>query len=236
MEQEKKIIVIDDPASSIDSQSIFIISTLIHQLIAKKGSNKPDRKEFLNPHISQVLIFTHNIFFYKEVSLDNSRGSTNRSFYLVSKFQKYTQIETKTDKEISSDYALMWSSLKRIKLDVADNNKDYNILIGNVMRRILESYVNFIGIGKKVWNSIKDVNPEDTRNIICSSLISEINDTSHKVSPLDDIYFTRIVNISPNNLFDVFKLIFKEIGKEHYELMMNEIIEEEIVVTEKKNK
>ena len=225
--ERKKIIVIDDPVSSIDSQSIFIISTLIHQLLAKKGNNKPERKEFLNPNICQVFIFTHNIFFYKEVTLDNARGCTIRQFYLVSKFRKYTEIEIKEDKEISNDYSLMWSSLKRIKQDVSDGNKDYNILIGNVMRRILESYVNFTGIGKRVWDSVKDVNPEDTRNIICSSLISEINDTSHKVSPLDDIYFTRIVNLSPDSLFDVFKLIFKEIGKDHYEIMMNEIIEEE---------
>lgn len=227
-DDKQKIIVIDDPASSIDSQSIFIISTLIHQLIARKGNdNRPNRRDFLNSQISQVFILTHNIFFYKEVSLDNSRGSTNRQFYLVSKSLMHTKIELKAEKEISNDYSLMWSSLKRIKQDVADGNKDYNILIGNVMRRILESYVNFIGIGKRVWNSIKDVSPADTRNIICSSLISEINDTSHKVSPLDDIYFTRITNVTPNSLFDVFKLIFKEIGKEHYELMMNEIFEDE---------
>lgn len=224
---KKKIIVIDDPASSIDSQSIFIISTLIHQLLAKKGSNRSERKEFLNPNICQIFIFTHNLFFYKEVTLDNTRGCTIRQFYLVTKFRKYTEIEKKEGKEISNDYSLMWSSLKRIKQDVSDGNKDYNILIGNVMRRILESYVNFIGIGKRVWDSVKDVNPEDTRNIICSSLISEINDTSHKVSPLDDIYFTRIINLSPDSLFDVFKLIFREIGKEHYEIMMDEIIEEE---------
>ncbi len=229
--ERKKIIVIDDPASSIDSQSIFIISTLIHQLIARKGSDtKPNKREFLNPHISQVFILTHNIFFYKEVTLDNSRGCTNRQFYLVSKFKKHTVIEIKAAKEISNDYSLMWSSLKRIKLDVVDGNKDYNILIGNVMRRILESYVNFTGIRKRVWDSVKNVNPEDARNIICSSLISEINDTSHKVSPLDDIYFTRIVNLAPNSLFDVFKLIFKEIGKEHYEIRMNETIEEEEII------
>ena len=228
-DNKQKIIVIDDPVSSIDSQSIFIISTLIHQLIARKGSDsRPNKRDFLNAQICQVFILTHNIFFYKEVALDNSRGSTNRQFYLVSKSLKHTKIEIKAEKEITNDYSLMWSSLKRIKQDVSDGNKDYNILIGNVMRRILESYVNFIGIGKRVWNAVKDVSPEDTRNIICSSLISEINDTSHKVSPLDDIYFTRIINVTPNNLFDVFKLIFKEIGKEHYEVMMGELIEDEV--------
>ena len=45
---------------------------------------------------------------------------------------------------------------------------------------------------------------------------------------MDDIYFTRIINVTPNNLFDVFKLIFKEIGKEHYEVMMGELIEDEV--------
>src|SRR5690606_31421581 len=65
---KKKIIVIDDPVSSLDNQALFVVSTLIHNLIARKGNaNKPERQAFKNENIAQLFIFTHNLYFYKEV-------------------------------------------------------------------------------------------------------------------------------------------------------------------------
>ncbi|WP_296620012.1 AAA family ATPase, partial [Marivirga sp.] len=227
--EKLKIIVIDDPVSSLDSQVLFVVNSLIHQLIARRSSeSKPDKQNYFNPNIDQVFILTHNIFFFKEITLDNGRGCTLRQFYHITKINNVSYVTTKGEKEIgTSDYNLMWSSLKSIK-DSNTATNEQNVLIGNLMRRIIESYVNFLGIGKSVWAAVNGVDPEDTRNIIFSSLISEVSDTSHKVSPLDDIYFTRIMNENPENLFDAFKDIFKEIGKEHYELMMNESIQEEM--------
>ena len=110
----------------------------------------------------------------------------------------------------------------QIKKNVDENPSDkvHNISIANIMRRILESYVNFTGLGASVWTAVKDSDPEDVVNIICSSLISELQDGSHKVSPLDEMYFTRIANEESQKLFDVFGMIFLEIGKEHYHSMM----------------
>ena len=62
---KKKILVIDDPVSSLDSQVLFIVNSLIHHLIARKGSSKPEKKEFKNNDLEQVFIFTHNIYFHK---------------------------------------------------------------------------------------------------------------------------------------------------------------------------
>ncbi len=72
--QKKKIILIDDPVSSMDSQVLFFVSTLIRRLIAKKGKGKDQHGNNLiyqlkNENIEQVFILTHNIFFYKEVAL-----------------------------------------------------------------------------------------------------------------------------------------------------------------------
>lgn len=53
-----------------------------------------------------------------------------------------------------------------------------------------------------------------------------IDDERHKVSALDGIYYQRIINEQPKLLFDVFLSIFKTIGKEHYEMMMEEEIQE----------
>lgn len=61
---KKKIIVIDDPVSSLDSQTLFVISSLIHRLLLRKGeANKLEKKTFRNENIEQIFILTHNIYF-----------------------------------------------------------------------------------------------------------------------------------------------------------------------------
>lgn len=60
----EQIVVIDDPVSSMDSDVLFIVSTLIRRLVwdmAEEHSN-----------IRQLFVETHNIYFHKEVSLDRN--------------------------------------------------------------------------------------------------------------------------------------------------------------------
>jgi wobble nucleotide-excising tRNase len=97
-------------------------------------------------------------------------------------------------------------------------------MIANSMRRIIESYVSFIGYGNDSWAALLSADITDPTYYIKSSFISSINDESHKVAALDSIYYKKIINEQPQILFDVFMLIFKSIGKEHYEMMMEETI------------
>lgn len=216
---KKKIIVIDDPVSSLDSQVLFIVTTLIHQLIAKKG-NRPHHNILKNDNIKQVLILSHNIYFYKEVSLEHRPICNDKMFYHITKLNGLTQIKQKGNKnDILNDYSLLWKTLKTLK---EGNDGSLNIIICNTMRRILESYVNFtkIGKGENSWDSITGISLDNPQYYICSALISEINEGSHKVSPLDDMFFQRLVNEVPQNLFEAFEIIFKEIGEAHYDAMM----------------
>src|SRR5699024_9649567 len=90
---KKKIIVIDDPVSSLDSQILFLISTIIRELIKRKaGSSKPERKQFFNDNIEQVFIFTHNFYFYKEVSFERRLICTDYYHYKVNKVSNKTEI------------------------------------------------------------------------------------------------------------------------------------------------
>jgi wobble nucleotide-excising tRNase len=57
-----RIIVIDDPISSLDSNILFIVSTLINNLKKKIRSNKSNFK--------QLIILTHNVYFHKEISFN----------------------------------------------------------------------------------------------------------------------------------------------------------------------
>lgn len=76
-----RVVVFDDPVSSLDSDVLFIVSSLIKQAIeearAKTGS------------IKQVFVLTHNVYFFKEVVFDNNRSGSapgkHETFWTVRK-------------------------------------------------------------------------------------------------------------------------------------------------------
>lgn len=221
---KKKIIVIDDPVSSLDSQALFVISTLIHQLILQKGNdNKPNRKAFKNDHIKQVFIFTHNIYFYKEVSFNRRPICTDYWHYQVLKINNQTEITGQYNKAVLDDYSLLWSNIKDLKNNLPMNSS-FNISIANTMRRIIESYINFLGLGNDSWSAILNEDQESPEYYIKCAFISSINDESHKVSTLDGVYYQKISRVQPQLLFKIFQDIFESIGKEHYEMMIGEEI------------
>lgn len=222
----KKIIVIDDPVSSMDSQVLFIVSTLIQNLALykweKKGDNNNLKKVFKNGNIDQIIILTHNFYFYKEVTLDKRPTNTDYNHYLIKK-NKYSIIENKERVRIAvDDYAFMWQTLKEIKSNVHQNNSN-NIVIANLMRRIIDSFVGFLGLGNDCWSAINDseLNNDPNTYFIKAAFLSDVNSESHKVSVLDSIYYQRITQVQPQVLFNVFESIFETIGKEHYKLMMS---------------
>jgi wobble nucleotide-excising tRNase len=108
-------------------------------------------------------------------------------------------------------------------------------MISNTMRRILESYINFIGLGNDSWSALLSEDKTLPSYYIKCAFISTINDESHKVSALDSVYYQKILHEQPEVLFDVFASIFKCIGKQHYEMMMEEQLQTRIFdVTDEK--
>lgn len=219
---KKKIIVIDDPVSSLDSQSLFVISSLIHKLILKKSSNN---KLFKNENIEQVFILTHNIYFYKEVSFYQRPLCASYRHYKVSKTNNVTTVRGQRKRVITDDYTLLWNNIKEIKNNLPANS-ELNILIANSMRRIIESYVRFLGIGKNAWSSILTEDTESPEYYLKYAFVASINDESHGVTILDSVYYQKISTEQPELLFKVFKGIFSNIGREHYKLMMEKQFEE----------
>lgn len=57
---QNKILVIDDPISSLDSSVLFVVATLVKDIIAKCRKDEAG--------IKQVVILTHNIHFHKEIT------------------------------------------------------------------------------------------------------------------------------------------------------------------------
>lgn len=202
-----RVVVFDDPVSSLDSEILFIVGSLIKKVFdeVRSGSSL----------IKQVFVLTHNVYFHKEVSFNNSRTGKalkDETFWVVRKPAKHSKLEKHEENPIQTSYELLWSEVK--------NPNPSLLTIQNVMRRILENYFKFFG-GVEPRDICASLPGKD--QMICSSLLSWVNDGSHYAQ--DDIYVS-LDQGAVNRFMKVFQLIFKLSGHEaHYKMMMGEAYE-----------
>jgi len=203
---EERVLVIDDPISSLDSNVLFVVSTLIKDIIEniKKDIGS----------IKQLIVLTHNVYFHKEVSFINSRDTQGRNdthFWVLRKNNKISTFHAYEKKNpIQTSYQLLWQELK-------DKEKNSMVTIQNTMRRIIENYFKILGNYKDDTLIQKFTSQE--KQVICKSLISWINDGSHNIA--DDLYIER-QDDSVEKYLEVFKNIFIFTNHEgHYNMMMD---------------
>ena len=211
---QSKVVVIDDPVSSLDSNVLFIVSTLTKQIVEDCKNNRNG--------IRQVFILTHNVYFHKEITFLGNRKDWKKSeaaFWIIKKNNNVSYIVGYDNKNpIQTTYELLWSELK-------GSESKQRITIFNTLRRILEYYFNVIG-GLNYDDCIDKFDGED--KLICKSLIACINEGSHFIT---DDYVMQYESAAMENYIRVFELIFKKMGhSSHYNMMMgivDEIEQEE---------
>lgn len=198
-----RVIVIDDPISSLDSNILFIVSNLINQL-KQRIRNK-------DSVIKQLIILTHNVYFHKEITFNKRRDRKrveDETYWILRKANNISFIKNYQENPIKNSYELLWKELKE--------NQD-SITTPNIMRRILENYFKFFG-NIDIHEIIETFRGDD--KIVCRSLLSWINDGSHYVN--DDLYIDSNTELN-KQYFDVFKRIFINSNHQsHYEMMMGE--------------
>lgn len=199
-----RVVVIDDPISSLDSEILFIVSTLIRELF-EEVQNKA------NP-IKQIFILTHNIYFHKEVTFNLNRIISDKAFWVIRKFDKEPKLEFHKFNPIKTSYELLWSEVR--------SSNPSTLTIQNTLRRILESYFKILGglDTDKICSLFSDLD-----YFICKSLFLWLNDGSHWAH--DDMDFVNCSDTVEQNL-RVFKEIFERSGHiAHYNMMMGETAE-----------
>ncbi|MBB6698478.1 AAA family ATPase [Clostridium algidicarnis] len=201
---KKKILVIDDPISSLDSNVLYLVSAMVKDLIRKIKNNQSD--------VHQLFLFTHNVYFHKEVSFIDGRTkeSGDVNYWIIRKNEGISRIhEYGMKNPITTTYELLWKELRE------DGNISFTS-IQNTMRRILENYFSMLG-NKRDEHLISKFDTQEEK-IICKSLLHWINDGSHDI--YDDIHVDQYTDIS-NNYHRTFKEIFIKAGHEaHYNMMM----------------
>jgi wobble nucleotide-excising tRNase len=204
-----RIVVFDDPVSSLDSEILFIVSSLIKGLLEEVRNGAG--------HIKQIFVLTHNVYFHKEVTFNSSRKNgamKHETFWIVKKPNNRTKIIYHSDNPIKTSYELLWNELK-------DADKS-SLTIQNTLRRILENYFTILGNRNKDAIICK-FNGKD--QLICQALFSWINDGSHFTN--DDL-FIACDETAIDKFLQIFRQVFKNEGHiSHYNMMMGIASEEE---------
>lgn len=208
-----RVLVIDDPISSLDSNVLFVVSTMIKQLLKEVRESVPGKES----DIKQIFILTHNVYFHKEVTFINNRqkSRSDTNHWVLYKKEGISAVKSYgMDNPIKGSYELLWKELRERR------NEMDNITIQNVMRRIIENYfIVFGGLnGKELIGENFSDDPEELA--IATSFASWYDEGSHDIS--DDL-FVEHPNILTEKYMSVFKRLFDKLGHSaHYNMMMHE--------------
>ncbi len=198
-----RVVVFDDPVSSLDSDVLFIVSSLIKSLFDDVRENKGN--------IKQIFILTHNVYFHKEVTYtSNHRDDAKageRTYWTVRKGDGGATIQQHPSNPIKTSYDLLWAELRR--------EPKSPLTVQNTMRRILENY--FKILGRIDFDKICD-QFDGQQKAMCRSLFAWVNDGSHFAH--DDAFYT-FDQASMEVYLEIFKQVFAKAGQEaHYDMMM----------------
>lgn len=233
-----KIVVIDDPVSSMDSSVLFIVSTLVREMVEVCHNNASYLdNQVEGDYIKQIFILTHNVYFHREITYNQTHRYQCVSFFVVNKASNNSSIrhcvrpsskiptENENFNPVQNSYAALWSEYREV---------DTVIPVLNVIRRILEYYFmqlcgyDGVNVRKRVLEENKNkfvVTPAEglpdyTKYHLASAMLSYISVNSVGLS--DGLNY--VDDCADINLYrTVFKLIFDALKQEqHYKMMMGE--------------
>lgn len=204
----EKVVVIDDPVSSLDNGILFLVSSLIRSFFDDIYSEKGK--------IKQIFILSHNTFFFKEVSYFQHlpKSKINKTgYWIISKKENISTIKFFNENPITSTYEMLWKEVRQAK---NSHSAVSNPSLANTMRRIIEHYFRILG-GKEPSCYYDGATKEEKTCIL--ALMSWLNSNSH--SSFDD-YAATANMYSTENFMEAFRQIFicnNQIG--HYDMMMS---------------
>ncbi|MDV0516220.1 AAA family ATPase [Citrobacter portucalensis] len=204
---ENKLIVIDDPISSLSHNYIYEVAALIKRKIIKAAAAR------------HVVILTHNMFFFQEILLNSGRLQDNReapvnwSLLRIIK-SDYSSCEKLSMHEMLNEYQALWQTLK----DVRDE-KTQPVVLFNTMRNILEYYFSFACKNEKLKEALESLASEHSDAGEYDSFYRAINRHSH--SDGRNIFSTGVID--KERYLKMFRRVFIQTDDDdHYLTMMGE--------------
>jgi wobble nucleotide-excising tRNase len=192
---QKKIVVIDDPISSLSHIYVFNVSQLIKRHFTAKNSK-----------YEQVFILTHCLYFFYELSFrDEKDRAEHQSSFRIAKNSDGSKIFPIHYDEVQNDYQTYWRVIKEEGQSPA--------LIANCMRNIIEYFFGFIE--KSELRAVFD--KTELKSNKYQAFYRYVNRESHSVS--QNIF--DIKEFDYEAFKDAFRLVFETSGYiKHYDKMM----------------
>lgn len=236
-DRRDKIVIIDDPVTSMDSGTLFIVSSMVREMISVCHNNI----EVLHPditgtYIKQIFILTHNAYFHREVTYNMVEYYDCVTFFMVRKTDNHSSITPSIEyaKELSEDdknvnpvqnaYTALWTEYQELQSSIP---------LLNVIRRILQYY--FLELCGYQGSNIRDIilkknksefikkRPDGTIDDmdyhLASSMLSYID---NECSFIDGFNLVQ-ESVDPEQYRKVMKKIFEKLDQsQHYRMMTHE--------------
>lgn len=236
-EIKDKIVIVDDPVSSMDTGALFIVAALVRELVNITLNNwGPATGTSGRDHIKQIFVLTHNAYFFKEATYNRIADYDRVSYYLIRKQDNQSSvhacIRSRADapsllenySPVTNAYATLWQEYKEVRSSTT---------LLNVMRRILEHYflqlcghdgadlrAHILETHRDKFIRSKEDGTEDLTDLRqAESILAYLN---HEMTGLGDDTFYIEHAADPETCRSVFRRIFTHMGQEqHYNMMMN---------------
>ena len=157
--QNKKIVVIDDPISSLSNTYVYDVAWLIANEIIDGPAA-----------VRQVFVLTHSLFFHHEL-IKQIKPSGQCQYFRVIKRQNTTVVPMGKD-DIKNEYDAAWEVIKD-----AHANNGTTVGVANAMRCIFEQFFTFTSQQGVFQAALQDLENDDRRFIPLSRYL---NNQSHR--------------------------------------------------------
>lgn len=142
---KEKIVVIDDPVSSLDGNALFIISSLVREMIEVCFNNAEYEGETeKGDYIRQLFILTHNAQFHRGITYKQVSRYRSVNFYKINKIHNHSSVkpcirlnkniagqEEENFNPVKNAYAALWAEYQELENPIP---------LMNVIHRIMDFY------------------------------------------------------------------------------------------------
>lgn len=153
-----KIVIIDDPVSSLDGNALFIISSLVREMIEVCYNSTDYRGQTVKgDYIKQLFILTHNAQFHRGITYNQVSRFSCANFYKINKVDnrstiKWCKRQSKSEggeeenyNPVKNAYAALWAEYLELQNEIP---------LMNVIHRILDFY--FLDLCARDGMSLRD--------------------------------------------------------------------------------
>lgn len=231
--RKEKIIVIDDPVSSLDGNALFIISSIVREMIEICYNNSDYRAHKVKgDYIRQLFILTHNAHFHRSVTYNQVGRYECVNFYKINKINNESDVHpcTQQSKEVAGEmenynpvknaYAALWTEYRELNSEIP---------LMNVIHRILDFYFldmcgedsmnireHILVENRDKFIEIKEDGSEDTKYFhIANSMLQYMS-----AGVESDMSFVSD-GAEVDQIKKTFEMIFEHMGQgQHYKMMM----------------